>query len=202
LVNKIDDAVDPSRPKSSKVVKRSLDAVLKDIEKKSSDPGQDLRTPMAGGTKFPTNDSKDFSKKQLSLSQDKAEVGPAPLTAKLKPKGPTIQDITPRISSSTVGSLPKIGQAMLNDPLIQYLRKTAMELETDEDKKPQPEVEEIKAAPVTHEDPGPPAEAEKKGTNPHREYLKRIFSAKTGFRPKYEEKNQSPTQGTDKILQR
>lgn len=46
------------------------------MRKKSSMAGQDLRTPVLGGTKLPTDDSKGFAQKKLN--QSSAEVGPMP----------------------------------------------------------------------------------------------------------------------------
>lgn len=46
------------------------------MRKRSSMAGQDLRTPVLGGTKLPTDDSKGFAQKKLN--QSSAEVGPMP----------------------------------------------------------------------------------------------------------------------------
>lgn len=87
---------------------------------------------------------------------------------------------------------------MLNDPLIQYLKKQATEVETNEDDSTSAPKE---PEPTTHEDPEPPAELATQGTDPHREYLKKIFSARKGIRPKYEAKDHSATTGmVDKAL--
>jgi len=94
-----------------------------------SNEGQDLRMPVLGGTRFPTDDSKQYARQLLSKSKKSAEVGPAPTVQSLKPPGPTLQEIAPKSSSSTVGSLPKIGAAIMKDPLIEYLRKEAKQLD-------------------------------------------------------------------------
>lgn len=82
-------------------------------EKSASMAGQDLRKPFMGGTKFPTMDSKSIPMQNLRASQRAAEVGPVPTPKQLRPKGPSI----------------KYGADMSNDPLIQYLRKTAAVLD-------------------------------------------------------------------------
>ena len=78
--------------------------------KTASSAGQDLRMPILGGTRFPTDDSKSFAKKQLKASQKVSEVGPTPSPKQLRPKGPSL----------------KLGAAMSDDPLIQYLKEAAV----------------------------------------------------------------------------
>ena len=84
-----------------------LVAGLFDKDKKASQPGQDLRLPVMGGTKFPTQDSVDAASKKLQ--QSSAEVGPQP--------APTY---------SMMGKKAALGDAMdpmIDDPLVQYLEK-------------------------------------------------------------------------------
>ena len=97
------------------------------MEKRSSQAGQDLRKPFVGGTKFPTDDSKSFSKGLLSKSKGSAEAGPTPSLKSLAPSGPSVAQITGTQSSV----MPKIGvdMSIRNDPLIRYLKKEAMQLE-------------------------------------------------------------------------
>lgn len=81
------------------------------FDKKASDPGQDLRLPVMGGTKFPTHDSVGAASKKLQ--QSSAEVGPQPaptysMMGKMKKAEPG-DDMDP----------------MMDDPLVQYLKKTA-----------------------------------------------------------------------------
>jgi len=100
-------------------------------EKAASIPGQDLRLPITGGTKFPTKDSIAGAQKLLNQSKGRTEVGPSPKMTQIKPTGPTIQQIAPKTSPSTAGSIPKLGGKMSiqNDPLVKYLKKQAAELE-------------------------------------------------------------------------
>jgi hypothetical protein len=173
-----------------------------DTPKVASMSGQDLRLPITGGMKFPTDDSKGFAKKNLEESQGKAEVGPAPLMAKLKPKGPTVQDVAPKPSTSTAGSLPKIGHAMQNDPLIVYLRKQAMQVEDNHDALPQQQ-SETPEDPGDGQDPTMSSRQQRVGVNPHQEYLRSIFSNRKGIRQKYTQKDHPATSGqVDKILKR
>jgi len=199
MVDKATEDVKSIRPST---VRRKFEKVLSDLTKASSVGGQDLRLPITGGMKFPTDDSKGFARKNLEEAQGKAEVGPAPLMAKLKPKGPTIQDIAPKPSTSTAGSLPKIGHAMQNDPLIQYLRKQAMKVEDNHDAVPQLQSESPED-PGDGQDPMPSTEQERLGVNPHQEYLRKMFSTRKGFQQKYEQKEHPATAGqVDKILKR
>lgn len=62
------------------------------MRKKSSSAGQDLRTPMLGGTKMPTDDSRGAAQKRLS--QSSAEVGPMPSPAKIAATGDPMSQIT------------------------------------------------------------------------------------------------------------
>ena len=97
-------------------------------EKLSSRSGADFRTPLMGGTKFPTRDSTEFAEQQLKKSQGVAELR--------LPKGPKLTDVTPEIKAPR--SMPKIGADMTieNDPLIQYLKKTADIVEDNKDDMP------------------------------------------------------------------
>jgi hypothetical protein len=96
-----------------RAAKAKYDQPKKVYQKTASSAGQDLRMPVLGGTKFPTDDSKSFAKQQLKSSQNVSEVGPVPSPKQLRPKGPTM----------------KLGAAMSEDPLIQYLRKEAAPLD-------------------------------------------------------------------------
>ena len=97
--------------------------------KKASLAGQDLRLPVMGGTKFPTQDSKSMSNSLLTKSQTSAEKGPTPSTRSLTPTGPSV----PQVTGVSQGTMPKVGSAMKNDPLVRYLKKQAMCLETNHD---------------------------------------------------------------------
>ena len=120
--------------------------------------GQDLRLPMMGGTKFPTDDSKQTAAELLDRSRTAAEVGPAPTVLQLKPQGPKLKEVAVKMPSSQ-GSLPQIGESKLaqvirNDPLVQYLKKEAELLPTnlDEMLEGDPALEQASAPPqVTKE---------------------------------------------------
>ena len=87
--------------------------------KRASGAGQDLRSPVSGGTKFPTDDSKAFANSLLRQGQRSAET-------MSRPSGPSIHAIASHSSSAKAGSLPKLG-SVADDPLIQYLRKHAQD---------------------------------------------------------------------------
>jgi hypothetical protein len=117
-------------------------------QKTASDAGQDLRAPILGGTKFPTNDSKAYAKKQFELSS--AEVGPVQPSQ----RGAKLQDLVPKFKAaackkmapyqqSRKGRRPirahnlvkKAGDPMdpiMTDPLVQYLKKEAAEGKVDD----------------------------------------------------------------------
>jgi hypothetical protein len=106
-------------------------------EKVASLAGQDLRSPMLGGAKMPTDDSKQTAANLLGRSQRSADVGPAPTVSQLKPQGPKLKEVAVKMPSNQ-GSLPELGQpkiaaAIRNDPLVQYLKKEAMQLDTNLD---------------------------------------------------------------------
>jgi hypothetical protein len=125
-------------------------------EKIASMSGQDLRTPFSGGTKFPTDDSKQPIAERLEQNQQVAEAGPAP-APQLKPVAPTFKEVAVKMPSAK-GSLPDIGQgkiamAIRNDPLVQFLKKEAEQLDTNiedllKQHLPEPEVAEPPQASV------------------------------------------------------
>lgn len=117
--------------KPRKEYRKTASAWNRILVKTAAVGGQDLRSfkPVAGT--FPTDDSKGHANKLLNQSQNAAEVGPNPAFTTLKPKGPTLQDVSVKMPSPK-GSLPKIGSAggimdekIKNDPLVQYIRKEA-----------------------------------------------------------------------------
>lgn len=61
------------------------------MHKKASTAGQDLRAPILGGTKLPTDDSKGFAQKKLN--QSSAEVGPIPQPKKIASIGDPMDPI-------------------------------------------------------------------------------------------------------------
>ena len=80
-----------------------------------SKAGQDLRLPITGGTKFPTEDSKSQASKHLQ--QSRAEVGPMPRFNQ-RTKGETL--LTPKFAS-----VDALMDPVRNDPLVRYLQKEA-----------------------------------------------------------------------------
>jgi hypothetical protein len=148
----------------------------------SSDSGQDLRLPILGGTKFPTNDSKKSSMQNLNASQAVSQARPGGDLP-----GPSIQDVTPKISPSTAGSLPKIGHDMRDDPLIQYLRKQAQPVETNENEVPP---EKIMEPEITSQQPQPATEDVKRGLDAYHACLENKFTDRKGIRQKYTDKDE------------
>lgn len=156
--------------------------------KSASDAGQDLRMPVMGGTKFPTNDSKQFAKKQFQMSN--AEVGPIQPSR----KGAKIEDIIPKY-----GAAKKASEAMdpvLNDPLVQYLKKEAAAIDTN--------VEDMatgNAEPsVTKDCPHPTENAQEKGKDGEG-FLKKIFSHDSSARSKFKDKDFEYSAGVvDRVL--
>lgn len=161
------------------------------LKKKASMAGQDLRTPLMGGTKMPTDDSKSFAQKQLSKHQS---IG--------VPKVPKTTDITSVIprSPGSINLMPKVGEDMSikNDPLVQYLAKQAMSLEDNEaDMETGKGEQEIASAP-----PEMPSEHANKGVSNFESYVAQAFSRKSSKR-KYEGKDYPATSGqVDKVLGR
>jgi hypothetical protein len=80
----------------------------------ASDSGQDLRLPVMGGTKFPTHDSVNSASRRLN--QSSAEVGPQPQ--------PTYS-MTGKMKKVKIAASGDIMDPMMDDPLVQYLKKTA-----------------------------------------------------------------------------
>jgi hypothetical protein len=87
------------------------------LKKMSSMSGSDLRLPVMGGTKFPTQDSIQPAKSKLKETQ--AVGNPKPVRPKFK---------TTDFGTAKVGEAMDISQ----DPLVQYLKKQATVLEDNE----------------------------------------------------------------------
>lgn len=100
-------------------------AGMNTMPKAASSPGQDLRMPLTGGTKMPTDDSKTFANKLLSQSKSSAEVGPVASAKKLPGSSVRVRDF-----------IPKFG-ADMSDPLIDYLKKQAAEKKLEDNEKDQ-----------------------------------------------------------------
>lgn len=164
------------------------------LVKKASQSGQDLRSPLMGGTKMPTDDSKSFAKKQLSKHQS---VG--------VPAVPKTTDITSTIPKSpgSINLMPKVSADMgiKNDPLVQYLarqekEKRAMMLEDNEPAMPtgKSEKEQVSAPPDM------PNQQASKGTSSFSQYMAEAFDAKVG-KKKYEGKDYpAKSDQVDKVL--
>lgn len=145
-------------------------------QKVASMAGQDLRSPMLGGVKMPTDDSKQTAADLLERSQKSADVGPAPTALQLKPQGPKLKEVAVKMPSNQ-GSLPEIGQpkvatAIQNDPLVQFLKKEAMQLDTnfDEMLRGEPEKEQASAPPQVTK------EYAKRALSQQDDFLERMFS--------------------------
>jgi hypothetical protein len=104
--------------------------VVTELLKLSAMTGRDMRYTMPFPANPPTEDSKILANRRLSQSQKIGRPDPGRLGAPPKPPGPEIKDMTPP-TPTTKGDLPKMGAAMSDDPLVQYLRKHAAELETN-----------------------------------------------------------------------
>lgn len=170
--------------------------------KKGSQSGADLRLPLMGGTKFPTQDSLAYSKKLLKKHQDNASFDGS---------SPSIKDTVPNYSSKT-DIMPKTGADMSKDPLIRYLQKQAAEstgsvgkwskgnrkidkaelITSSEFTAPKGDAEEAK----TDEDPTPGNKSfpDEKGVSDWHRYMARMFSHKPTR--KFEEKDYTPKSGT------
>ena len=116
----------------SKIRSHRLHNLLDKLMKTSSEAGQDLRVPVMGGGKFPTGDSKGLATSLLNQGRSATEVGPSPDANQLGKTGPKIKDMVPSYGT-TKGDLPdfnkkgSIMSSLMNDPLIQYLKKQAEE---------------------------------------------------------------------------
>lgn len=165
-----------------------------DRTKKASQAGQDLRVPVMGGMKFPTADSTGAAQKKLQ--QSSAEVGPQPaptysMMGKMKKAAPG-DDMDP----------------MIDDPLIQYLQKTAKdeakdqppltglvdgsELKDNLSDMPRGEEEREFAS----EPPGPTPVMESNGKGETKSVAVELFSNSQAMRKKYDDKDH-PFEGFD-----
>lgn len=78
--------------------------------------GKSNRSPFVGGTKYPTEESKQFAKSKLRESSNVAEAGPAPLTPKARTNYSKTMDAA--VKPSGAWDLKKEA----SDPLSQYLQ--------------------------------------------------------------------------------
>jgi hypothetical protein len=178
--------------KLSKTRKGTMPARVATLLKKASQGGQDLRMPIMGGVKMPTDDSKTAPAQMLAKSQGKAEVGPAPSLKSLAPSGPTV----PQVTGTNSSTMPKVGADMTvqNDPLVKYLKKEAEELKDNLEAMPKGEPESEK----TTEDPTPAA-MQGKGAGTEAALGSMFDAGKGSFRQKYTDKDQ-PVSGAQKIV--
>ena len=111
--------------------KTAADRILEvkaSLEKTASLPGQDMRNPgaVAGRFKPPTQDSLSYS--SSLLNQSMADSGP--MANPTPSKGATLSQLTPNYGTSK-GSLPKTAAAETGEPLVDFLNKQAVALETN-----------------------------------------------------------------------
>lgn len=157
------------------------------LRKEASDAGQDLRTPIMGGTKFPTNDSKAYARKQFQMSN--AEVGPVQPSN----KGAKIEDLVPKFKTSACKKMAPYQQTrkgrrpirahnlvkkaddymdpILTDPLVRHLKKVAAEGPVDDNLTNMPiagrEPELASDCPCPTKDMDSKGDASKKETESH-----------------------------------
>jgi len=188
-----------------------VDTLLNNEKDKQASPtGKDLRAPMAGGTKFPTNDSLKGPKSLLTKSMGKSEAGPTPSLSSLTPSGPTIPDVSPTVPGAQ-NLMPKVGSDMdiEKDPLVQYIKKQAAE---DIPKKVTPEkggvlpgnITDMKTGPGEKENTAEPPQPEKEHVTRSQKHTKstlvELFTHPQS-RKKYEVKDHTPKSGVvDRIL--
>lgn len=181
------------------------------LKKKASLPGQDLRLPVMGGTKFPTKDSLTGPKSLLTKSIGSAEAGPSPSIKQLSPGGPTIKDVA-AVPPGAPNLMPKVGSDMShieNDPLVLYLQKQAAE---DIPRKVTPEkggvltdnVDDMPTGPEekerTSEDPHPTEDLHRAGMGYTKSTLSDLFDH-TSTKKKCKDKDHAPDTGAvDRIL--
>jgi hypothetical protein len=191
-----------------------------EVPKVASMSGQDLRLPIMGGVKPPTQDSKAFANKQLSMSS--AEVGPVQPSS----KGAKIKDIigeykdpmkvgaskkTAPYQQTRKGKRPirvhnlvkKAGDTMdpiVTDPLVQYLKKQAAkdgQLEDNESAVPTGKSEKE----LSTEPPEPTPEMVAKVKSEVHKTTKDSFDTTKGVRPKHTEKDHPHDPGVvDRVL--
>jgi hypothetical protein len=177
----------------------------------ASSPGQDLRSPVVGNTKFPTDDSKSYANSLLHNSQQEA--------LKMKKNPSTLRSITPHVSESRAGSIPKLGTANVpseygNDPLVQYLKMHNPQEPADgrtmgktwpEGKRPHPDnlLDDNEANeplgdevdPKTLGEVSPTTTMKEKGIEEWRDYLQHIFDSRKPPRDKLYNKDHPATVG-------
>jgi len=156
------------------------------LKKKAATGGQDMRNPGStpGQFKPPTQDSTAFARKQLQRSS--AEVGPMP-GVKMAMEDPMLDQ----------------------DPLMQYLRKTAAEVKTKglvdsagvlEDNKEKLPTEKMEPA-LTAECPCPPDEAVDRGSEDTVGKLKEHFDAEV-TKKKYQDKDVVPSDSAKSVVKK
>lgn len=201
------------RPIRAETLLKKTETSLRE-EKTASDAGQDLRLPILGGTKYPTNDSKQPIQSHLAKSKRRAEVGPTPTLARLKPTGPKVSEIVPTFDQNL---MPKVSAAMSslieNDPLVRYLSKIAAEdappkkvttgesgalPDNKEDMPTSKSDSELVSSP-----PEMPDELESQGQSQWKRYLQATFDHARGITEKNKAKDHAPTKGSvDKVLKK
>jgi len=168
------------------------------LDKSSSQSGADLRVPLMGGTKFPTNDS-GISEAQEKLKKHQSVGDP-------KMERMSVKSITPSFQTADV--MPKTGGAMIKeDPLIQYLRKTAgapsipSTVKTEKAGVLPDNKEDMVTAKGVSELSTEPADDPKDNTSDWRNYLAETLGQKEGITTKHREKDHPYKAGVvDKAL--
>lgn len=140
--------------------------------KKGSQSGADLRLPVMGGTKFPTGDS---------LAQSRAKLKEHQNVGQPKMVRPIMQPV------AGVSTMPKISSAFADDPLVQYLKKTAQKSKVDSEGKLDDNKEDMKTGPEEKELASASSEPQKgdEVRNEWRAKLNELFSNKEGITGKY-----------------
>lgn len=162
-------------------------ARVETLIKKGSQSGADLRIPLMGGTKFPTNDS---------LSQARSTLKEHQNVGKPKMVRPVVQPVY------GVNAM-KLGSDFSDDPLVQYLKKTAQEAKVDSEGKLDDNIEEMKTSPQEPALASHPVGTQR-GEKTHkdwRDYLNEHFSNKEGITGKYLDHHHDYKEGVvDRVL--
>jgi hypothetical protein len=166
------------------------------LKKCASTAGQDLRLPTLGGTKFPTTDSTTPAKQKLDRSM--AEVGPM---SGASPAGAKLEDSL-AVPKQKWASMGDVMDPMRDDPLVQYLKKTAEETSTppltglvdehgelkdNEENLPKGKEEQE----LTSECPKPTPRMDTEGRGQTHHALSSLFEGADKSRRKYTEKDHS-----------
>jgi hypothetical protein len=150
--------------------------------KKASQSGADLRIPLMGGTKFPTNDSLSQSRKTLKEHQN---------VGKPRMVQPVVQPVT------GVNTMPKLGSEYASDPLVQYLKKVAQQTKVDSEGKVPDDSGDMITGPGDKELASHSAEPQRgdKTRDEWRSALEKMFATHGGITGKYLDHHHSYKEG-------